>query len=254
MSDGLRSSTVGSILHLELHAPERRNALSRSMLRGLAQSLRGLDETVTAVVISGSGAGFSAGADFRELTGTGDDLTYDDDVAAVTAAITGSTRVVVAALEGPCIGAAADVALACDVRIAAEGSYLQVPAVRLGLLYNPEAVERLGRRLPQDTVRRLLLLGERFPDHDAQRAGLVSLVVPRGDAVKRAVHLLVDVAVEELDAIAATKELLNALERGTYDPTHWAERRRQLLESPARAAAVARAKRTHTENTSRGQR
>ena len=254
MGAGLRSATVRTILHLVLDAPERRNALSQDMLRGLAASLSGLDETVTAVVISGTGAVFSAGADFGELTGTGEDITYDDEVAAATAAIVGSTRVVAAALEGPCIGAAADLALACDVRIAGRGSYLQVPAVRLGLLYNPEAVERLGRRLAQDTVRRLLLLGERFPDEEALRAGLVSHVVPRGEAVQRAVDLLANITVAELDAIAATKGLLNALERRTYDPAQWAARRRQLLDAPARAAAMHRAKRTHTKNTSRGQR
>jgi enoyl-CoA hydratase len=247
MTAGLQSTVVGSVLHLVLDAPERRNALSRTMLRGLAARLRGIDETVTAVVISGSGEAFSAGADFRELTGTGEDITFDDEVAAVTAAIVGAPRVVAAALEGPCIGAAADIALACDIRVAGQGSYVQIPAVRLGLLYNPTALERLGRRFPQDTLRRLLLLGERFPDEQALRAGLVSEVVPRGEAVKRSLERLEDITVAELDALAATKGLLNALERQAYDAVHWAERRRSLLEAPARVTAVDRAKRTHTE-------
>lgn len=248
MTSGLRSAKVGTVLHLAFDIPERRNALSRSMLHGLVESLAGIDETVTAVVISGSGAAFSAGADFHELTGTGEDIAYDDDVAAATTAIMDAPRVVAAALEGPCIGAAADLALACDVRIAGQGSYLQVPATRLSLLYNPEAVERLTRRLAQDTTRRLLLLGERFPDEEALRAGLVSLVVPRGEAVTRVVDLLASISVAELDAIAATKGLLNALEQRAYDPAYWAVRRRELLDSPARAAAIRRAKRTHTEN------
>jgi enoyl-CoA hydratase len=244
---GLQSAVVGGVLHLVLDAPERRNALSRTMLRSLAACLRGIDDTVTGVVVSGSGASFSAGADFRELTGTGEDITYDDEVAAATAAIAGAPRVVAAALEGSCIGAAADIALACDIRVAGQGSYLQIPAVRLGLLYNPAALERLARRFPQDTVRRLLLLGERFPDEQALRAGLVSKVVPRGEAVKRSVECLQDITVEELDALSSTKGLLNALEKQAYDASHWAERRRRLLDAPARAAAVDRAKRTHTE-------
>lgn len=246
----LRSTRVGTVQHLVLDAPERRNALSRPMLGALATALAGLDDDVTAVVVSGAGATFSAGADFHELTGTADDVTYDDAVAAVTGAIVASPRVVVAAIEGPCIGAAADLALSCDLRVAGEGSFLQVPAVRLGLLYNPEAVARLARRLPHETVRRLLLLGERIPDHDALRAGLVSHVVPRGEAVERALALLADLAADELDAVAATKALLTALETSTYDPTHWAARRRELLDAPARAAAVRRARRTHTDKES----
>lgn len=250
MSAALRTARVGTVLHLVLDAPERRNALSRPMLRALAAALQDLDAEVTGVVVSGAGEAFSAGADFHELTGTAEDVTYDDAVATVTRAIVASPRVVVAALEGPCLGAAADLALACDLRFAAQGSYVQVPAVRLGLLYNPEAVARIARRLPPDTVRRLLLLGERFADEDALRAGLVSHLVPRGEAVKRAVDLLAGITADELDATAATKGLLTDLETSTYDAARWKDRRRALLAAPARAAAVARAHRAHTDNKS----
>jgi enoyl-CoA hydratase/carnithine racemase len=224
-----------------------RNALSRPMLRTLADALERLDEQVTAVVLSGHGGTFSAGADFRELTGTPEDERYDDEVARVTAAIVAAPRPVVAALEGPCMGAAADLALSCDVRIAAQGSFVQLPAVTLGLLYNPDAVARLGRRLPHDTVRRLLLLGERFPAEEAQRAGLVSVVVPRGEAVKQALRLVDDINAEQVHALAETKALLNDLATPTYDPAHWAFRRSALLGSPARAAALKRARRKHTD-------
>jgi enoyl-CoA hydratase len=247
MPAGVRTEREGSVLHLVLDAPEHRNALSRPMLRALADTLEALDEQVAAVVLSGHGGTFSAGADFRELSGTPDDEGYDDEVARVTAAIAAVPRPVVAALEGPCMGAAADLALSCDVRVAAQGSFVQVPAVRLGILYNPDAVARLGGRLPHDTVRRLLLLGERFPAEEARRAGLVSVVVPRGEAVKQALDLLDELTVEQVDALAATKALLNDLDTRTYDATHWASRRRALLGSPARAAALGRARRKHTD-------
>lgn len=239
------------VLHVVLDAPQRRNALSRPMLAAVSAALTDVCGDVTGVVLSGRGDAFSAGADFRELTGTSADLEYDDAVAAVTTAIRDLPLVVVAAVEGPCVGAAADLALSCDLRVAAQGGYLQVPAVRLGLLYNPAAVERLRGSYPRDTVRRLLLLGERFSSDEALRAGLVSRVVPRGEAVKRAVDLLADITTDELDAIAATKSLLNAQEAGAFDPAHWAKRRRQQLDSPARRAAVERAKRAHIEKESR---
>ena len=246
MGTGLRATMVGTVLHLILDAPERRNALSRPMLEDLAAAVLGVEQDVTGVVVSGASAAFSSGADFRELTGTSVDVTYDDAVAAATRAVVAAPRVVVAAIEGPCLGAAADLALACDLRVAGQGAYLQVPAARLGVLYNPEAVGRLGRRLPTVTVRRLLLLGERFADEEALQAGLVSHVVPRGEAVERAVEMLAGVSADELDAIAATKGLLTALETSTYDPMQWEDRRRALLDAPARAAVIARAHQPHS--------
>lgn len=243
-----------SVLQLVIDAPRRRNALSRPVLAALLASLTQVGEDTTGVVLSGRGDVFSAGADFAELTGTAEDAHYDHDVAAVGEAIRSLRVPVIAAIEGPCLGAAADLALQCDVRVAAQGSYLQVPAVRLGLLYNPATVERLARAYPRDTVRRLLLLGERFTSDEALAAGLVSRLAPRGGAVQAATGLLADITTDELAALAATKELLNHLDTGDLSDAdsadHWSERRRALLDSPARKAAVDRARRTHTDNES----
>jgi enoyl-CoA hydratase len=234
----------GGVLHLILDAPQRRNALSRPMLTALTDALHDVDESVTGVVISGRGDTFSAGADFGELTGTAADESYDDAVAAVTSAIRAMPRVVVAAIEGPCVGAAADLALSCDLRVMANGGYLQIPAIRLGLLYNPEAVGRLRRSFPGDALRRLLLLGERMSAEEAFEAHLVGFLAPRGEAVKRAVALFDDVGADHLEAIAATKGVLNH-DDGNHD-TIWQQRRRELLNSTARRAAVEQAQRRHT--------
>lgn len=241
---------MSTVRQVVIDAPGRRNALSRRVLEALLAELTTLDGDVVGVVLSGRGDAFSSGADFADLTGTSADLEYDGAVAAVTRTIRELPVVVIAALEGPCIGAAADLALSCDVRVAAEGSFLQVPAVRLGILYNPESVDRLRRSFPRDTIRRLLLLGERFGHDEALQAGLVSHVVPRGDAVHRATDLLQQATTDHLAAIAATKALLNAQETGTVDTALWEEHRRALLDSPGRQAAVEKAKRVHTEKES----
>ena len=242
----VESRRVDSVLHLQLNKPERRNALSRAMLSTLAGELHRVDAAVTGVVISGTGETFSAGADFAEITGTSADIDYDEAVAEVSQAITACPRVVVAALEGPCVGAAVDLAVSCDLRVAGRTSWLQLPAVRLGLLYNPEAVQRMRSRLTDETVRRLLLLAERFDADEALAAGLVSHVVPPGAAVESALELLTGVKSEELEAIAATKDLLNAREGSDCDTAEgFQQRRRALLDSPARRAAVSRAHQTH---------
>jgi enoyl-CoA hydratase/carnithine racemase len=250
MSSGLSVERVGGVVHLVLDAPERRNALSRSMLAALASALQAISDDVLGVVISGRGAGFSAGADFRELAGTSADLDYDDAVSVVRNAITATPRVVVAALEGPCLGAAADLALACDMRVAADDSYLQVPAVRLGLFYNPAVLHRAATSFPADAVRRLFLFGEAFAAPEAYTVGLVSHVVRHGEAVTTALELLEAITPSELEAIAATKAFLEAVLTGEENarPGHdeyWQQRRRALLDSPARHAAVAASRDRH---------
>jgi enoyl-CoA hydratase len=244
---------IGGVLQLVLDAPRRKNALSRPMLGALAGHFADLDEDVTGVVISGNGGVFSAGADFAELTGTSADLEYDDAVNAVREAIWSCPRLVVAALEGPSVGAAADLALACDFQVAGEDSFLEIPAVRLGLLYNPEALASLARTLPATVVRRLVLLGERFDAREAFTCGLVTHLAPRGDAAKRAVELLDAVTSSELDAIAATKGFLRAVATGDDAASTWQDRRRELLDSPARRAAIELAQARHPHGQPRPQ-
>jgi enoyl-CoA hydratase/carnithine racemase len=211
------------------------------MLSCLTEAIGRADAETLGIVLTGGAQCFSAGADFRELTGTSRDLGYDDAVAGVVAAILGSDRVVVAAVEGPCMGAAADIALACDYRIAGAGSFMQIPAVRLGILYNPAAIERIGRSCPRDTVRRLLLAGERFDDHEARRAGLFSRVVPQGGSLDAAVRDLQRLDGRQADAVRATKRLLADLEAGRADRTQWEKRRAELLDSEQRGIAIRQA-------------
>lgn len=251
MSAGLITRRDGSVVHLVLDAPRRRNALSRSMLAALGAALGRLDDEVSGVVISGAGGSFSAGADFEELTGTSEDLAYDEAVSRVREAVRRSKPLVVAAIEGPCMGAAADLALACDVRIAATDSYLQVPAARLGLLYNPDVISVLAQTYPFDAVRRLLLLGERFSAAAAAALGLVTEVVPSGEAVTRAERLLAQIPLDALPAMAATKAVLAATIRDLPEPGAWQAMRRDLLDSPQRQAAIARARARHTSGRTR---
>ncbi len=243
----------GDVLHLVLAAPQRRNALSRSLLQALEAALCGVGDDVGGVVISGAGGAFSAGADFAELDGTALDATYDDEVSRVRDAIMACERLVIAAIEGPCLGAAVDLALSCDARIAAAGSYLEVPATRLGLLYNPVAVAHLLRSYGVEPVRRLLLLGERLPAEVAVGLGLITRVVAKNDAVAAAEALLAGVPRGGLPAVSATKALLGAYAEGDAleDLDEWQRRRFALLDSPERRAAAVAARARHVPPAAR---
>lgn len=241
----IRLERTGGLLRITLDRQERRNALSLELLSRMREALSpealaGL----SAVIITAAGPVFSAGADLSEVTGTSADIAIDDSIAAVVRAIIDSEIPVIAEIDGPCIGGAVDIALSCDIRIASERARFQVPATRLGLLYNPAAVARMHRLLSRTVLDRLLVLGESFDAYQAFAAGLVTHLAPFGVDSKPAVSAEArQTQNANVDAaVSATRQLLDALDRGEFDLEQWEAMRREILDSPSRAAAVARAK------------
>jgi enoyl-CoA hydratase len=227
----------GAVLTLTLAAPERRNALSHELLTALREALA--SDGIGAVVLSGGSEVFSAGADLRELTGTRADRSIDDEIGRTVAALRQLPVPVIAAVEGPCVGAAVELALACDVRIAGANAFFELPAVRLGLLYSPAAIARMRHAVPSEALSRLLLMGERLDAPAALAAGLVGRCVPAGAATAEGMTVAQRVPAESPDAMRATKAVLTA---ENPDPADWEEVRMTLLDSPARTRAVAAVK------------
>jgi len=233
-----------SVLSVLLNRPRRKNALSGSLLEALGAALdTAVRETTTAVVLSGAGGCFSAGADLTELSGALEDLQVDEAIEAVTSKIRDLPIPVIAAIEGACLGGAVDIALSCDLRIAAAGAFFQIPATRLGFLYNPRSIQRLHRRLGRDALFQLLVVGQRFDAQAALSAGLVSSVVNAGNSLQVAHEIARQTGSNLPAAVAATKGILNAFDDQDYDPDYWQDIRQQLLSSPERLEAVVEAKR-----------
>lgn len=242
MTTEVTTHTQQRLCTVTINVPQRRNALSHGVLAGLRAALTTADD-VAAIVLTGRGELFSAGADLAELSGTAEDLKVDEDIAETVTAIRAAPVPVIAAVEGPCLGAAVDLAMACDLRICGADAWLQVPAVQLGLLYNPGALARMHRSLPRDTFARLVLLAERFTAEEAERAGLVSTVVQHGDALSHAQTLAAGVASSPQQALCETKRFLHALDSGEPDTAYWQRVRERLLDSPERREAVRSARR-----------
>lgn len=229
--------------------PERANALTTAMLQTIAAAVDGAAAAgLGAIVLTGAGGRFSAGVDLEELTGTVADLAVDEAIGQTADAIAASPLVTVAAVDGAAFGAAVELARTCDLVVASRRARFAIPAVRLGLLYRPQAIARLHRRIG-GAAARVVMLGEELDASLAARLGLVDRVVdePLTDAVTALVERL-GRAVP--DAVAATKSLLAELDGGA-DETTVAERfepvRRRLLESPSRRAAVAAAHHRHRD-------
>jgi enoyl-CoA hydratase/carnithine racemase len=197
------------------------------------------------VILTGAGDCFSAGADLADITGTVDDIAVDEAVERTVAAVEEAPAPVIAAIEGPCIGAAFDLAMACDLRVASTTAFLELPAARLGILYNPRAIARLHGTLGRQTLARLVLIGERLDGEAALGAGLVSHLAPEGKAAQEAETLARRAADGAPDAVASSKRLLADLDGGSSDIEHWRQVRTELLASPERQQALARAKTAH---------
>jgi enoyl-CoA hydratase len=227
---------------LTLDRPSRRNALSRELLNALRLALaRVVADGAGALILTGASRCFSAGADISELQGTAEDISFDDGLSEISGFIRESPFLAIAAIEGPCIGAALDLACACDVRVVSPTALFELPSVRLGLLYNPAAIARLQRMLPPATVRRLLLLGDRIEGSQALEAGIATYVVAAGRTTVLANEIARRV-VARPRALVESKRLLNALEQGATDLAAWHAIRKGLLASPERRAAIAAAK------------
>ena len=195
-----------------------------------------------AVVLAGAGDAFSAGADLADLKGTIDDRAVDDAIQGAAHSILDCTVPVIAAVEGPCIGGALEVALSCDAVVAAEGARFALPATHLGLLYDPSAVARLRRRLSSAALRWLLLLGEPVDVGTGAAMGLVARVVAEGTARAEARALAERVSTRSPPAVAATKRLLDELEQGIARPDEWERARLDCLDSTERRERVEQAK------------
>jgi enoyl-CoA hydratase/carnithine racemase len=238
MTEPIQVIREAGIVSLFLNRPERRNALSLALLADLSTALSDeVGEDCNAVIISGVDGCFSAGGDLADLTGTIDDLGLDEAIEEVTEKILKLPVPVIAAIDGPCMGGAFDLAVSCDIRIASQDAFFQVPAARLGLLYNPQAVSRMHRRLGRDLVFRVLVLGQRLNADEACQAGIVSQLVS-GASHQEALKIARLANHNIRPAMKAAKEMLNALDGQTFESADWEQRRREMLSSPERKIAV----------------
>jgi enoyl-CoA hydratase/carnithine racemase len=184
----LLSSLEDGVLTLTLNRPRRLNAMSHEVFAALDAAVVGAsdDRAVRVVVVTGAGTMFAAGADLDMVEEFGDP---DLAPAAFRARLRRLQSVfdrfeqlekpVIAAINGPCVGGAVDLALACDLRIAVTDAYLMIPEVRLGIIPDLGATQRLPRLIGVARAKDLILTGRRVSADECLAMGLVNRVVAR---------------------------------------------------------------------------
>lgn len=231
-------------LTLTLNRPDRLNALDPELLTDLADALRTDGARAAAVILRGAGTtAFSSGYDLSRLTGTADDLEADRFIGEAAAALRACPAPVIARLQGHCHGAAVELALNCDLRVAAGDLRLSVPAVGLGVVYRFQFVARLVQICGMTRASDLLLA---MPELDAERAaawGLVTEVVPASKLDERVHALAEKLAMSPRAAVQGTKASLNLLARRAIsgeDLLLAQQLRADAAASPERKAALQR--------------
>jgi enoyl-CoA hydratase/carnithine racemase len=186
-SDVLTLTREESVAWITLNRPQSINAINEDIRTGLPRLLKELDEdaSVRVIVIRGSGErGFCAGADLKaERQNTAPQISWIESIAEVR-------KPTIAGIHGYCLGGGLEIALACDVRIAAENAQFGLPETGLGLIPGGGGTQRLPRIIGLGRALDLLLSAERINAAEAYRIGLITRLVPRPDDLKDALAQL----------------------------------------------------------------
>jgi enoyl-CoA hydratase len=238
----------GHVMVVTMNRPDRRNALSPGMMRGMARAWdeANADPDVRAVILTGAGGAFCAGADLRAMSeeapgdafaaaGAGDgagpsggdgdgphertDAGHDVTVADVAAGVIKPLlkgflldKPLVAAVEGPAIAGGTEILQATDIRIAGESARFGVSEVCWGIYPLGGSVVRLRRQIPYTVAAELLLTGRHISAAEARSIGLIGEVVPDGTALDRAREVAAQIAANGPVAVQAVLRALRATE------------------------------------------
>jgi enoyl-CoA hydratase len=174
-----------------LRRPEARNAINAAMVRELHEVCAALEERPRLLLLTGDGGVFAAGADIAELRERGRDQALRGINSRLFDRIARLPMPTLAAVDGYALGGGAELAYACDLRLASPGAVFGNPEPGLGILAAAGATWRLRELVGASVAKQVLLAGRRLDAEDAYRLGLVAEIVPAGELVKRA-HALLD--------------------------------------------------------------
>jgi enoyl-CoA hydratase/carnithine racemase len=188
VNDDILVQQDGSIATLVINRPRVRNAINLAMWRDIARLTEGLDkdDSVRAVVFRGAGTeAFASGADISEFPESRKDtetsLRYNATTAAAYAAVRQCGKPTIAMIHGFCMGGAMGLAMACDLRFAAEGAKFGIPAARLSIVYPPEAIGQLVDLVGPAYAKDILFSARTVSDREALAIGLIQRLVPSAE-------------------------------------------------------------------------
>jgi enoyl-CoA hydratase/carnithine racemase len=209
----------GAVRHVVLNRPEKRNAMNQELLLGLVGALRAAaeEDSVDCVVLRGEGAVFSAGVDLGELASFAGDprvLRPFRNVFLDCANLCETmVKPVVCAIHGACFGGALEVALGCDLRIAAAGARFGLPEVKFGIIPDVGGSSRLPAVVGLGRAKELIMTAKTIEAAEAERIGLVNRVVAPEELEQATQALVEELLANSPIAVGRAKRVMDASAR-----------------------------------------
>ncbi len=197
---------------IRLNRPEVHNALNNALMSELSDALKALeaDSEVRAIVVTGNDDAFAAGADISEAQALDFSRAYRNEfITANWEQVTRCRKPVIAAVAGVAVGGGCELAMMCDLLIAADTARFGQPEVKLGLLPGAGGSQRLTRAVGKAKAMDLCLTGRMMSADEAERCGLVSRVVPADGLLDAAMAVAREIAGYSLMATMVNKEAVN---------------------------------------------
>ena len=199
-----------NVLLITLNRPDARNAVNGALAQGVADALDELDDTpeLQVGVLTGAGKGFSAGMDLKAFV-TGE-RPYVDGRGFAGIVQRASRKPLIAAIEGFAVAGGFEIALACDLIVAARGAKVGIPEVKRSLVAAGGALLRLPQRMPYGLAMELALTGDPIEAERAHELGVINRLAEPGGAVDAALELAARIAPNGPLALDATKRILQS--------------------------------------------
>ena len=193
----------GDVWTVTLNRPGKANSLTHAMLTELSEIMESAGEA-RAVILTGAGKVFSAGADLEEARAG---LAVSDVWERLSSAIAGLPGLTIAALNGTLAGGAMGMALACDLRIAVPGAKFFYPVMKLGFLPQPSDPARMAALIGPARTKLILMGGQKIEADEALRFGLIDRIIEPEALMESALALTVDTVAAKPDIARGIKEM-----------------------------------------------
>ena len=203
--------TKGRVGVIRLNRPQALNAPNRALIHELTQAIDAYetDATIGCMLITGSDKAFAAGADIKEMADKTFIEAYLGNFAGDWHAPTRARKPIVAAVAGFALGGGCELAMQCDIIIAADNAKFGQPEIKLGVIPGIGGTQRLTRAVGKAKAMDLILTGRMMDAAEAERSGLVARVVPAASLMDEAIKAAETIAYMSLPSVLAGKEAVN---------------------------------------------
>jgi len=202
---------LGAVGRITLNRPKALNALNTALAEELTAAMAAFENSpaIGCIVIAGSDKAFAAGADIKEMRGKNYVDAYLGKFLAVWDGLTQARKPVLAAVSGFCLGGGCELAMMCDIVIAADTAKFGLPEITLGIMPGTGGTQRLARAVGKAKAMDLILTGRMMDAAEAERAGLVARVVPAADLMAETMAAAEKIASYSQPILMMAKETVN---------------------------------------------